>query len=175
MSAYLAGFPEPNEYGAPFAGYVAKARPFANPIAQLKLQLDGILALLRTRDRTLWLHRYAPGKWSLQELLGHMIDTERIFACRALRIARGDTTPLPGFDQDPYVIAAEADQCDSHNLLAEFEYVRRSTILMCTNLPDAAWTRMGQVGGAPMSTRAMIYITLGHAAHHVEVLRERYL
>jgi hypothetical protein len=159
-------------FPAAFAGYVAIAQEFADPVTQLEIQR---IELLQQLDGAPWKHRYAPAKWSIQELLGHIIDTERIFAARALRIARGDTTPLPGFDQDPYVAAAEADRCDPANLLAEFDHLRRSTVLMCRNFPDAAWMRQGTVSGQPISTRAMVCIILGHAEHHARVLRERYL
>ncbi|MEO5923352.1 MAG: DinB family protein [Bryobacteraceae bacterium] len=167
--------PPPSEYGASFAGYIAKAQTVTDPITDLHLQRDEILTLLRSVNQTQWQHRYAPGKWTLQELLGHMTDTERIFAYRALRIARADLTPLPGFEQDPYVAAAESNRCDPALLLDEFELVRRSTILMCRNFPDAAWTRIGTASNGPMSTRAMIYILLGHAEHHLDILRQRYL
>lgn len=166
--------PSPTEYHPAFAGYVTKVQAVTDPIAQLQIQLDEILALLDPLGQSKWLHRYAPGKWSLKELLGHVIDAERIFAYRALRIARGDTTPLPGFEQDPYVEAAEADQCDPVRLLGEFEHVRRATIFMCQNFPDAAWSRTGTASGGPMSTRAMVYILLGHAQHHLDIIRERY-
>jgi hypothetical protein len=167
--------PPPTEFGASFAGYIAIAQTVTDPIGDLQLQLDEMVTLLRSLNPTQWHHRYAHGKWSLQELLGHISDTERIFAYRALRIARGDQTPLPGFEQDPYVEAAESDRCDSAILLQEFEHVRRSTIFMCRNFPEAAWTRIGTASNGPMSTRAMVYIILGHAEHHLGILRERYL
>jgi hypothetical protein len=166
--------PSPGEYGSAFAGYVIKANSVTDPVAALASQLDELHTLLRPLNAEQWRHRYAPDKWSLQELLGHITDTERIFAYRALRIGRGDTTPLPGFDQDPYVLAAEADRCDPTALLSEFIYVRQSTIAMCRTFPEAAWSRSGTVGNGPMTTRAMIFITYGHAAHHLEIVRERY-
>jgi hypothetical protein len=167
--------PPPSEYNPSFAGYVAKVQTVTDPIGQLSSQLDQILALLQPLDGQRWLHRYAPGKWSVLELLGHITDTERIFAYRALRIARADATPLPGFEQDPYVEAAEADHCAPALLLSEFEHVRRATVLLCRNFPPSAWTRIGTASNGPMSTRAMAYIILGHAQHHLDILRERYL
>ena len=169
MNAPLAG-----EYGVAFAGYVAKAHDVTDPLASLASQLDEVLALFGPLTSDQWRHRYQPNKWSLQEMVGHITDTERIFAYRALRIARGDTTPLPGFDQDPYVLAAAADHCDPASLLREFEHVRKSTIAMCRNFPESAWSRTGTVSQGPMSTRAMVYIIYGHAAHHLEIVRERY-
>ncbi len=166
--------PTPAEYGLAFAGYAAIAQSVISPVDALTRQLDEALALFRPLTAAQWKYRYAPGKWSVQELLGHISDTERIFTYRALRIARGDATPLPGFDQDPYVAAAEADACDPAALLAEFEHIRQSTIFLCRNFPEAAWCRTGTVGSGPMTTRAMIYITFGHAAHHLDIVRERY-
>src|SRR3954471_5152920 len=150
--------PPPAEYHPAFAGYMARVHSVTDPVAQLAVQLDEMLAVLGALDRPQWLHRYAPGKWSLQELFGHVIDTERIFSYGALRIARADAPSLPGFEQDPYVEAAQADQCDPALLLSEFEHVRRSTILMCRNFPEAAWSRIGTASNGPMSTRAMVYI-----------------
>lgn len=166
--------PSHTEYGVAFSGYVARAASVSEPVTALNTQLDDMLALLSPLNPMQWHHRYAPDKWSLQELLGHITDTERIFAYRALRIARNDLTPLPGFDQDPYVESACADQADPTLLLTEFEHVRRSTIAMCRNFPEAAWSREGTVGSGPMTTRAMIFILYGHAAHHLDVVRERY-
>ena len=120
-------------------------------------------------------HRYADGKWSIRELLGHIIDTERIFSYRTLRIARGDATPLPGFDQDPYVLASGAPQRTIASLAAELAAVRASTIALLESLPDEAWTRIGSASGHPVSARALAYITAGHAQHHLQILRSRYL
>ena len=166
--------PAPGEYAPAFAGYAAKAQSVSDPIEALTVQLEQVLAMFQPLSREQWQQRYAPGKWSLQELLGHITDTERIFAYRALRIARGDTTILPGFDQDPYVIAAQSDACDPASLLSEFEHVRKSTILMCRNFPEAAWKRTGNLANGPMTARAMIFIIYGHVAHHLEIVRERY-
>ena len=121
------------------------------------------------------LHRYAPEKWSVQQLLGHMIDTERIFSCRALCIARGDQTPLPGFEENDYVDAAGAENVEWSQLLDEFQAVGRSNLLLLRHLPAAGWTRIGMVNGAPTSVRVIAYIMAGHVAHHVAILRERYL
>jgi uncharacterized damage-inducible protein DinB len=175
MSAFLPGLPQPGEYNPSFAGYVNKARPFAAPVQKLGEQLRELLSLLRPLEPTHQHHRYASGKWSVKELLGHLIDTERIFAYRALRVARGDPTPLPSFDQDPYVAAAEADRCDWNELLEEFEHVRRASILLLRHLPETAWTRTGTASGAPITVRALAHIMIGHVEHHLDILRERYL
>jgi len=121
------------------------------------------------------LHRYEPGKWSIKEMLGHVIDAERIFGYRALRFARNDQTPLPGFDQDPYVAAAGSDSRPWSDLIAEFEQVRRSTILFFGGLTPEAALRSGKANDSAMSVRAAGYIIAGHELHHVGVLREKYL
>lgn len=175
MPAFTPGAPEPNEYKPAFGGYIAKAQSVTDPVDSLERQLDEVLAELRALDPAKRLHRYAAGKWSIQEVLGHLIDTERIFAYRALRIARADQTPLPGFEENDYAVAAESDSADWNGLVAEFEHLRRSNILMFRSLPHAAWTRIGTASGAPMSVRAMAYIMYGHVAHHLDILRQRYL
>jgi len=108
-------------------------------------------------------------------MLGHIIDTERIFAYRALRIGRGDPTALPGFDENIYVQAAEVERCDWGLLLDEFIHVRRASILLLTRMPESAWLHTGTASGMSISLRAMVYVMIGHVAHHLDILRERYL
>jgi uncharacterized damage-inducible protein DinB len=175
MSAFSPGVPQPGEYNPFFAGYVDRARSFPDPIQKLSEQRNELLSLLRPLDRNQQLHRYAPGKWSVKELLGHIIDTERIFAYRALRVARADPTPLASFEENAYAAAAEAKHCDWGELLDEFDHVRQASILLLSHLPQAAWTRTGTAGDAPISVRAMAYVMIGHVAHHLDILRERYL
>jgi uncharacterized damage-inducible protein DinB len=175
MSTFVPGIPGPGEYAPFFAGYVAKSQDCADPVQKLDEQMSEFLALLEDVAEEKQLHRYAPGKWSVKDVVGHLIDAERIFAYRALRIARGDQTPLPGFDENNYVPAAEADRFDWQTLLEEFIIVRRSTILMLSRLPDEAWTRSGTASNNPTSVRALLYIMIGHVAHHLDILRERYL
>lgn len=174
MSAFIPGLPQPGEYHPAFAGYVAQAQAFADPVAGLNLQLDELLGMLRPLGAARRLHRYAPGKWSVQEMLGHMTDTERIFTYRALRIGRADRTPLPGFEENHYVAAAQAENCGWEELIAEFEHVRRASVLLFQHLPESAWLRAGIVNDTSLSVRALAYITLGHVAHHTDILRERY-
>jgi len=175
MTAFLPGVPEPGEYHPAFVGYVEKARRFADPVAALATQGDDFLALLRTLPAEKRLYRYARGKWSVQQLLGHITDAERVFAYRALRIGRADQTPLPGFDENPWAMAAEAERCDWGELIEEFAMVRRATILLLRHFPEAAWMRSAVVNGAPLSVRALAYILHGHVEHHIDILRERYL
>src|ERR1700729_1380040 len=120
--------PEPAEYQSYYGRYISLV-PGPDLVQTLDLQIARTLPALRDITEEKSLYRYAPGKWSIKEVLGHLIDAERIFAYRALRFARRDSTPLPGFDQDPYVSAANFDSRPWHDFIAEFEHVRRSTIL----------------------------------------------
>ena len=175
MTAFVPGVPTPDEYNPAFAGYVRKVETVADPSSALEQQLQELLSLLRPLDETKQLYKYAAGKWSVKEMLGHIIDAERIFSYRALRIARGDQTPLPSFDENAYAAAAGSDRWDWRELLEEFEHVRKATVLMFRHVPESAWLRTAAVSGAQTSVRALAYITVGHAAHHMAILRERYL
>jgi hypothetical protein len=142
--------------------------------AILEKQIDASLPFLHSISDEKSLYRYAPGKWSIKEVLGHLIDAERIFAYRALRFARNDPRPVIGFDQDPYVEAAGFDAHPWPDLVAEFDHVRRSTILFFRGLTPEAAMRSGLANDASITVRALGYIIAGHELHHVGVLRERY-
>ncbi len=120
-------------------------------------------------------HRYAPGKWSLRELLRHCSDAERILANRALRIGRGDQTPNPGFDEDAYVATCGAEGCSIAALLAEWRTVREASLGLFQNLPEAAWARRGVANGFALTTRCFPFVGYGHTALHLAVIKERYL
>lgn len=143
--------------------------------ATLEAQTVQTLPLLRGIHDEKSLHRYAAGKWSVKEVLGHLIDAERIFTYRALRFARNDQTPLPGFDQDPYVASGHFDSRPWNDLIAEFEHVRRSTILFFGSLTEEEAARSGVASENPITVRALGYIIAGHELHHMEILKERYL
>ncbi|HYE58379.1 MAG TPA: DinB family protein, partial [Rhodothermales bacterium] len=140
----------------------------------LERQATELDALLRSLDEERARHRYAPGKWSVKEVLGHVTDAERIFAYRLLCIARGDQTSFPGFDENAYVPNSGADDRSMDDLLDEFAAVRRATLALLRGLPDAAMTRIGTANGQLVSVRALPFILAGHAQHHLNVLRERY-
>ena len=167
--------PRPAEHeAAPFYhGYIARVSG-ENIGEQLVDQLAELDNLLGPLDDRAALARYAPGKWSVKELLGHLNDSERIFGYRLLRIAREDATPLPGFDENAYVPAGRFDERPLRDLMAEFRAVRLATVALVSGLPSASWTRMGQASGKQISARALIYIIVGHVVHHLGVLRERY-
>ncbi len=165
--------PEAHEYASYYAGYVAEVAD-SNPLGAMAAQLESTGAMLDAVDEVAAGHRYAPDKWSVRQMVGHLGDTERIMAYRALRIARGDATPLPGFEQDDYVAAAGADARTLVDLVREWRDVRRATITLVASFDEAALARRGTASGGPMSVRALAYIIPGHEAHHVQMLRSRY-
>lgn len=120
-------------------------------------------------------YAYADGKWTIKELLSHLIDGERIFAYRILRISRGDKTPIVGFEQDDYIETSNANDRSFADLLDEFEHERRANLLLVKNLSDEASLRIGTASNNPVSVRALVYIMAGHVKHHVNILQERYL
>ena len=141
----------------------------------LEAQSGETLALLRRISEETSLVRYAPGKWSIREVLGHINDTERLFVSRAFWFARGFDTPLPSFDQNVAVWAAGAHDRSWSSLVDEFRSIRAGTLSFFQNLPDDAWTRRGVASDNPFTVRALAYIAVGHVAHHLRILRERYL
>ena len=120
------------------------------------------------------LYRYAEGKWSVKEVLGHVSDAERVFSYRALRIARGDRTPLPAFDENAYVASANFDRRPLGDLVDEFDAVRRQTLSLLAGLEAEAWERIGIASESPISVRALFHISAGHARHHLRLLAARY-
>jgi hypothetical protein len=165
--------PAADEYAASYADYVARVPP-GDIITQLKRQIGDTAALLRPLDAAGARRRYAPGKWSVIEIVGHLADAERIFSYRALRFARGDQSPLPGFDENTYVPAAECERRALADVLAEFLAVRAATVALFASLPEPAWTRSGVASGHRMTVRAAAHVIAGHELHHVEVLKTRY-
>ncbi len=174
MSYLLNSRPHEGEY-APYYGKYIELVPAGDLIATLIQQINDTLALLRGLSEAQAETRYEPGKWSIKEMLGHLIDTERVMSYRALRIARADETPLPGFEQDDYVRAASFDSRTLANLLEEYLAVRAATVALFRNLEAAAIARRGTANNVPVTVRALAYIIAGHERHHVNVLREKYL
>lgn len=164
--------PGADEYAPYYSTYIV---PVAgqNALETLVTQRDA-LDPVRSLGDVETLHRYAPGKWTVKETVGHITDAERIFACRMLRIARGDETPLPGFDQQPYVDSAHFDSLPITTLIDSFRATRDSTIALAKEIDGDAWLRRGTASGFPVSARALAYIITGHATHHIGILRDRY-
>jgi uncharacterized damage-inducible protein DinB len=121
-----------------------------------------------------WTYRYAAGKWSIKELVQHVIDTERIFSYRALCIARGETASLPGFDETTYAAASDADVRSKHSLLAELGAVQRATTLLFGSFSEAHLDRSGVANNNPVSVRTIGFLTVGHMLHHKKILQEKY-
>ena len=165
--------PTAGEYAPYFERYIARV-PEDDVLPVLERQRAELHRVFDSIPETRGGFRYAPGKWTVRELLGHVIDTERIFAYRALCISRGETTPLPGFEQDPYVANAGHDRWTLAELIEDFETVRRSNLAMLTHLDEAAVRRVGTSSGHPTSVRAIAYILAGHLRHHLGVLAEKY-
>ncbi len=170
----MQGRPEPQEAAPYYFRYIDRVQS-EDVLGVLEAQLDEMLALLGgvTEERSL--HRYAPDKWSLREVLNHVTDCERVFLFRALWFARGFDTPLPGFDQDVAAPKARADEVSWARHMEEFRSVRLATLAFFRNLPAEAWARSGIASDNPFTVRALAYITAGHTAHHAVILRERYL
>lgn len=166
--------PLSGEYPEGFAPYLLAA-PEGAPLALLQIQMAEFTELFAGLSEFQGAHRYAPGKWSLKDLLQHLSDAERIFAYRCLRIGRGDATPLAGFDEDTYAAAAQAEACTVVDLLKNFRAVREASLTLFHSLSDAAWAQQGTSNGRAITARCLPYICLGHAAHHLSVIRERYL
>ncbi len=135
---------------------------------------DHLNALLSEWPPERWDFRYAPGKWSVKEILLHLIDSERVFAYRALCIARGEQTPLPGFEQDDYVPLSGAEGRSPESLLEEYRAVREATLSLFRHLPEESLTRIGKASDNPLSARAAAWIIAGHEVHHLRVIEERY-
>ncbi|HQR37213.1 MAG TPA: DinB family protein [Blastocatellia bacterium] len=174
MSKATAAAPEPTEYASYYGGYVSLV-PAGDIVETLASQLATVRELLASIDESKGAYRYAPGKWSIKELMGHIIDAERVFSFRALAFARGDEQPIPGMDQDPYVANGKFDDVPLRDLAEQFDHLRAANVLLFKGLPDEAWTRIGTASGNPISVRALAHILAGHVAHHISVLREKYL
>ncbi len=144
-------------------------------LALLATQPAAFQAMLEDADPELVDYAYAPDKWTLGESLVHVADSERVFAYRLLRIARGDTTPLPGFDHDAWVPASGASGRQFSDILTEFWAVRSATVMLIQSLPPEALDRMGTASGHPVSVRALAWMIAGHAAHHLALTHTHYL
>ncbi|WP_256701601.1 DinB family protein [Paenibacillus sp. P3E] len=120
-------------------------------------------------------YRYAEGKWSIKQLLGHLTDNDRIMSYRLLAIARGEKAPLPGYEENDYAAAGEFDRFTLSEMVQHYKLVRMSTIALLESLPEEAWTRIGTASNHPISVRAIACVIIGHELHHLNVLNERYL
>lgn len=170
----MSGKPEAAEHNPYYSRYIDLV-PEGDIVSTLRDQFKDTLALIRTIPEPRGGFRYSEGKWSVKEMLGHLIDAERIFVYRALCIARGEKQNLPGFEEDDYVRGAAFDSLQLSALIEEFESVRNSTVRFFASLRGSDWKKMGTANGSGVSVRAIAYIMAGHERHHLGVLRERYL
>ena len=166
--------PAANEYAPFYAGYIS-AVPDGDLIQLLDSQRDETMQLLGGLDDAKARHRYAEGKWTIAEVLGHVMDGERVFTYRALTFARGDASPLPSFDENAWAVVSNAGRRALRGLLAEYLAVRSATIELFRSFGAEEFARAGVASKNPVSVRALAYIVVGHEKHHLRILRERYL
>ncbi len=166
--------PIEGDYNAYYETYVSKAPNF-EILEALSISKNEVISIFNDISEEKSGYAYAEGKWTIKELLSHMIDSERIFAYRALRVSRNDATPLPGFEQDDYVPQSNANNRRLEELLNEYELVRNSTLALFESFSDEMLQRRGTASNSPITVNALAYIISGHERHHIEVLKERYL
>ncbi|MDQ6420583.1 DinB family protein [Paenibacillus sp. LHD-117] len=165
--------PGTDEYASYYENYVRQV-PEGDILEQLKGNFEPMITYWSSLSEEQALYRYGADKWSLKEVLGHIVDTEAIMSYRLLRIARGDTTQLAGFDQDPYIPTAMFDSVPLPDLIERYESTRRSTLSLLRTLPEEAWSRRGNANGKDVTVNALAYIIAGHELHHMNVIKERY-
>jgi hypothetical protein len=165
--------PTEAEFAPFYAGYVALV-PEADVLAVLERQAEEIRRLAASVPAERESHRYAEGKWSVREVLGHLVDGERVFGYRAFCISRGETAPLPAFDENRYVAAARSGAIPLVEIADELALVRRSNLVVLRRLSPGDWTRVGSASGKAVSVRALAWIMAGHPRHHLNILRDRY-
>ncbi len=165
--------PQPGEYAQYYDRYISLV-PGDDILNTLDQQRRETMLLLSCRDEEDGNFRYAPEKWSAKEVLGHVCDTERVFAYRALRIARADATPLEGFEQDDYVRNGPFANRPLSDLVEDFIAVRRATLSLLRDLDEAAWMRRGVANKNEVTVRALAYTIAGHELHHRRILKEKY-
>jgi hypothetical protein len=166
--------PSPGDYPAYYGTYIDEV-PGPDALAVLTAQRSSTVTFLGGIPESLAGHRYAEGKWSVREVIGHLSDSERIFAYRLLRFARADETPLAGFDENTYVPAGAFERRSLADVAQEFTAVRDATLNLVAGLDYEAVNRSGIANGQRISVRSLAWVIAGHEAHHLRVLRERYL
>jgi hypothetical protein len=174
MAHPLSTRPDPTEYASFAEDYVSRV-PEGNVLDVLENQIEETAALVRGLAPGMEDKRYAPEKWSIREIIGHLSDAERVFSQRAFRFSRCDPTPLPGFDENEYVNEAPFTRIPIQDLLAELVHLRQATLYLYRSLDDKALMRRGIANGVETSVRALAFVIAGHEHHHLEVLRGRYL
>ena len=166
--------PAKNEHIEYYSTYIDKVAD-GDIVAKLEQQLPDTLAFLRSIPESKHDHRYAPGKWSIREIVGHLGDGERVFQYRAWRFSRADTTPVPGFEENDYVANAPFAKVSMSDLISEFESLRKATVKMFSAMDADMMGRRGTANDAEISVHSIAWILAGHVDHHLQVIRERYL
>ncbi|MCV9386196.1 DinB family protein [Reichenbachiella ulvae] len=167
--------PEEGEYGLFYQGYIDHVIDASDILELLKNQRDEWVDLYEKLDKEEWSYAYEEGKWTLKQMLRHVIDTERVFGYRAMCIARGEQTPLPGFEQDDYIAGADDEANSGQDLITEFIQVRNANMSMIQNFTEDQLKKIGKASGHATSCRAIVYILAGHMAHHMNIIKVRYL
>ncbi|WP_019909699.1 DinB family protein [Paenibacillus sp. HW567] len=167
--------PERSEYSDYTARYVSLVPSEGELATILRVQSDLTFELLGGLTEEQGSYRYAPDKWSVKQLIGHLTDNDRIMSYRLLAIARGEQAPLPGYEENSYAAAGDFDRFTLQDLVRQYKLVRQSTLALLESLPEEAWSRMGTASSAPISVRAIACVIIGHELHHLAVLKERYL
>lgn len=163
-----------NEYSSFNATYIQAAEN-VEMIEELEISLHDFIRFVQNIPMDKFDYRYAEGKWTIKDIIQHIIDTERIFAYRALRISRNDETPLPGFDENHYVDNTDANSRNIQDLLAEFSAVRHANLFLFKSFSEEQMKRTGTASNTVVSVRAIAFIIIGHLKHHQKVFQERYL
>lgn len=166
--------PEENEYPTYYESYL-KLVPEGNLLEILEQQLTDTVNLLSGLTEEQGNIAYASGKWTVKEVVGHIMDTERIMSYRLLRLARGDKTPLPGFSEEDYAFEGNFTERPLSELVEELQDVRKSTLSLLGGIPEHAWLRSGTANELPITAHAIAYIIAGHGIHHVNIIKERYI
>jgi uncharacterized damage-inducible protein DinB len=166
--------PESNEYPEYFEKYI-KLVNGENVIRALESQMLEMQALVSDLPSEKEDYAYAPGKWTIKEVIGHLIDCERVFGYRVLRFARGDSQDLPGFNEKEYVPAGKFNKRSFYDLAHEFSVLRESNIILVKNLDEECLSRRGTADKLGMTVRALVFSIAGHSAHHVRTIKSRYL
>jgi hypothetical protein len=166
--------PETSEYNPYYEKYISLIEE-GELLNALERQPSELRSLLNGLDEEKGKYAYADGKWSIKEVLSHLVDGERIFGYRVLRISRGDETPIEGFEQDGYIENSHANERSFEDLLEELSLQRNANLLMLKNLRDDGWKRLGTASQSPVSVRALGFIMAGHVRHHINILKAQYL
>lgn len=166
--------PESSEYNEYYSGYVALVTE-DDVLEALEKQIDEIKQLLKSIPEEKGCHTYQEGKWTIKQVIGHLIDAERAFSYRALRFSKGDATVLPGYDQDLFVEKGGFNERSLHGLRKELTSLRKANVILFKNLPEGADMNKGNANGKDVSVRALAYMMVGHIRHHLNIIRERYL